>query len=241
MGTELLQANGFLVVNKPEGITSHDVVDQVRKLFPKHKVGHGGTLDPLATGVLVLGIGQGTKQLQYFLNEDKQYCAGFRLGIETNTQDSTGDVMATKESFEVLQDDVERVCHNFKGVIEQIPPMFSAKKLKGQRLYKLARKGISVERDPKKVTIHSLYLKDFNGVDGALDIQCSKGTYVRTLCHDIGARLGVGAHMTSLVRTRSGSFALKDAYDLDILKQMSMEQLMAVVINKDEVLFQVIS
>jgi tRNA pseudouridine55 synthase len=215
-----MQVSGFLLVNKPQDWTSHDVVAKLRGLFHKTKIGHGGTLDPLATGLLVVALGQATKYLHYFLNDDKEYVAQFRLGSSTNTQDSTGETRQEYVVENITMDQVRIACEAFLGAIEQIPPMFSAKKIKGKRLYKLARKGQEVEREPKEITIHHLELRSFDGINGELLIRCSKGTYVRTLCHDLGEKLGVGAHMTGLVRQRSGHFIVEEAHLIEKLVEM---------------------
>ncbi|OED34536.1 tRNA pseudouridine(55) synthase TruB [PVC group bacterium (ex Bugula neritina AB1)] len=219
-----MSTSGFLIVDKPQNLSSHDVVQKVRKLFPDQKVGHGGTLDPLATGVLVLGIGKGTKHLQKCLNDDKEYYAECSLGVTTDTQDSTGKILKNVNDFHVSKEDVERNLTDFQGDIYQMPPMFSAKKVKGKRLYELARKGVEVEREKRKIHIYELTLIFFDGEKIAMNIRCSKGTYVRTLCHDLGEKIGVGAHMSSLKRTRSGSFSLDEAFDLDHLQSLSLEQ-----------------
>lgn len=209
--------DGVLVVDKPGGMTSHDVVARVRKVLGTRKVGHGGTLDPDATGVLVLGIGRATRLLSYAQGDSKRYAARVRFGTSTTTQDASGEVLERKLA-EVTKEDVERELKAFRGTIDQVPPMVSAVKIGGERLYRKARRGESVERPARTVTIHSLEMSDFEGgaePEVSLEIECSGGTYVRTLAHDLGANLGCGAHLASLRRTRSGAFSLDDAVPLD--------------------------
>lgn len=222
-----MSALGFLVVDKPKDWTSYDVVDRAKQWFPGEKIGHGGTLDPLATGVLILAVGKATKYLHYFLNDDKEYLAHFLLGVSTDSQDSTGTIVEEREVPELDKDSFESILDSFRGRIMQTPPMFSAKKVNGKRLYKLARKGIDVQRDPKEVLIHSLALESFDGTQGAFRVACSKGTYVRTLCHDIGQTLGCGAHLTDLVRVRSGHFHLDQAHTVQRLQAMESEERLA--------------
>lgn len=220
----MVSPQGFILVDKPQGITSFDVVYKIRRLFPKCKVGHGGTLDPLATGLLVLAVGKATKQIDQFINDDKEYVAQFSLGQSTDTQDSTGTVIEEHDVGTISQEQLDEVCQQFRGAIEQVPPMYSAKKVGGKRLYSLARKGKVVEREPRSIQIHELEIVEFDGQSGTMRVSCSKGTYVRTLCHDIGHQLAVGGHMTGLVRTRSGSFLLEDAHTIEELEQMTLEE-----------------
>jgi tRNA pseudouridine55 synthase len=208
--------NGILVVDKPAGMTSHDVVDRVRKVFGTKKVGHGGTLDPDATGVLVLAVGHATRFIDYTKEAPKAYAAVATLGTTTTTQDASGEIVEER-AVDVTEDEVRAALKRFTGDIEQIPPMVSAVKIGGERLYRKARRGESVERPPRSVTIHSLELNAFDGLNAQLDVTCSGGTYVRTLIHDLGHELGCGAHMSSLRRTGSGGFALVEAVALDAL------------------------
>lgn len=207
--------DGILVVNKPLGITSHDVVDIVRKKFNIRRVGHAGTLDPMATGVLVLLIGKATKLSNTFINDDKEYRATLFFGRRTDTQDSTGRVIEERPVNGLDIDDVKGALDAFLGEIEQVPPMVSAKKYKGEKLYQLARKGKSIERRPCRIRIHEIELLDFKLPEIVFRVRCSKGTYVRTLCEDIGRRLENPAHMSALARTRSGMFSLEQSCDLD--------------------------
>jgi len=211
--------DGILVVNKPSGITSHDVVDVVREKINIRRVGHAGTLDPMATGVLVVLIGKATKLSNTFIHDDKEYVATLFLGKATTTQDSTGRVIEEKPLNGVDEASIKNTFNTFLGEIEQIPPMVSAKKYKGKRLYQLARKGKSIERKACRIKIHSIELLDFKLPEVIFRLRCSKGTYVRTLCEDIGRSLGYPAHMSALIRTRSGRFSLEQAHDLDTFSE----------------------
>ncbi len=206
--------DGFLNVNKPKGMTSHDVVDEIRKLVGREKVGHTGTLDPEATGVLPLAIGKATKIIQ-FLEGGKGYRATMRLGITTDTQDMTGKIIAKNERINIPEKRIREVFKNFLGKIEQIPPMVSAVKVKGERLYKLAREGKEVERPKRTVEIYRLDPLDYEPPDITFEVSCSRGTYIRTLCHDMGTILGCGACLKDLVRTKSGIFTLKESHPLE--------------------------
>lgn len=206
--------NGVLVVDKPAGMTSHDVVARVRKALGTRKVGHAGTLDPDATGVLVLGIGTATRLLDYAKEMPKRYTAVARFGTTTTTQDASGEVVETRP-VAFGHDELSAALDRFRGPIEQIPPMVSAVKVGGERLYKKARRGEEVERPARSVTIHALELIDFSGDEAILDVTCSAGTYIRTLIHDLGATLGCGAHMASLRRTEAAGFSEADGVPLD--------------------------
>lgn len=214
--------NGVLLVDKPKGFTSFDVIAVVRKLTGQRKTGHTGTLDPNATGVLTVLLGSATKAQDIILNHDKSYVAGFKLGLTTDTLDIWGTVTSKSES-RVSRADVERLIPKFSGEIEQVPPMYSAVKKDGQRLYDLARRGIEVERKARKVTVYKLALTDFDEEtqEGTLEISCSKGTYVRTIIDDLGAALGTGAVMTALRRTFACGFSIDDCITLDDLKLLS--------------------
>ncbi len=206
-------------VNKPKGMTSHDVVDEIRKLVGREKVGHTGTLDPEATGVLPIAIGKATKVIQ-FLEEGKGYRATMRLGITTDTQDITGKIIAKSDEINIPVERIREVFKNFLGKIEQIPPMVSAVKVRGERLYKLAREGKRVKRPQREVEIYNLNLLEYKLPDIIFKVSCSKGTYIRTLCHDMGKALGSGACLEDLVRTKSGIFTLKKSYTLEELKKL---------------------
>jgi tRNA pseudouridine55 synthase len=211
-----LVMNGILVVNKPPGWTSHDVVARVRRLTREKRVGHAGTLDPMATGVLLVCLGRATRVTEYLMTSDKTYRAVMRLGIETDTYDADGQVLVT-QPVNVDESDVRRVLARFVGQIDQVPPMYSALKREGRPLYKLARKGLEVEREPRRVTVHAITLHAWQLPDMTIDVRCSPGTYIRSLAHDVGAALGCGAHLTRLTRLASGSFTLDDAVTLQDL------------------------
>lgn len=209
--------HGFIVVDKPAGMTSHDVVARVRRLLKTKKVGHTGTLDPFATGVLPVAVEEATKAIQFLDEGVKEYRAVMRLGITTTTEDLEGEIIAELPCDGIGEAAITSVLAAFVGEIEQIPPMFSALKRNGVPLYKLARKGEEVEREPRQVTIHSLTIESIDLPLVAFTVRCSRGTYIRSLARDIGERLGCGAHLTELRRTRSGPFALADARTLEQL------------------------
>ncbi len=212
--------DGVLVLDKPRGITSNRALQQVRRLFAARKAGHCGSLDPLATGVLPICLGQATRFSGYLLGANKRYRAGCRLGRTTTTGDAEGEVIETRE-VEVDLAMVEQVCRRFVGEIEQIPPMYSALKHEGQRLYQLAREGKQVERAARKVQIYDLQLISFSDKDLVLELSCSKGTYVRTLAEDIGAALGCGAHLAALRRLAVEPFVEADAVGLEQLQELA--------------------
>ena len=198
--------NGIIIIDKPSGWTSMDVCAKLRGMFREKRIGHAGTLDPMATGILPVFVGRATRAVEFTDDYDKEYVAGLRLGVVTNTQDTTGEVLEERP-VTVNREDVERVLEQFRGPIQQVPPMYSAIKINGKKLYELARKGREVERKPRSITVHALELEGQTGEgDYILRVACSKGTYVRTLCHDIGAALGCGGTMSSLRRTRVGPF-----------------------------------
>ena len=203
-------ANGILVIDKSAGWTSQDVAAKLRGVFHERRVGHGGTLDPMATGVLPVFIGRATRAAEFLESAEKEYVAGLRLGVVTDTQDTSGTVLETN-SVCVTRAQLEAALRQFLGPIEQIPPMYSAIKINGQKLYELARRGQEVARKPRSITIHALELLEGEGADWTIRVRCSKGTYVRTLCHDLGRALGCGGCMSSLRRTRAGSFTLAQA------------------------------
>jgi tRNA pseudouridine55 synthase len=221
--------DGVVVIDKPAGRTSHDVVDRVRDVFKTRKVGHGGTLDPDATGVLLIGIGRATRLLAYAQAGPKRYRATARFGVTTSTQDASGDVLEERP-VRLSGEVIEGALASFRGEIDQIPPMVSAVRVGGERLYEKARRGEEVERRPRRVTIHSLDLVDFDGVDRAtLDVTCSGGTYVRTLIADLGEVLGCGAHLEDLRRTQAGIFTDADAVPLDELRVEALRPLVDAV------------
>jgi tRNA pseudouridine55 synthase len=214
--------NGIICVYKPQNHTSFDVVAILRKLFKTRKIGHGGTLDPMAEGVLPIFLGAATRAVDFQIDNDKEYLAGFKFGITTNTQDITGEI--TSESSRIISREEINI-ERYAGEIEQLPPMYSAVQVDGKRLYELARKGIEVERKPRKVRIHSIKIEHYADNEGIMRVSCSKGTYIRTLIHDIGQELGAGAVMTSLVRTKSGVFTLSDCHKLEDLRALSAQKL----------------
>lgn len=222
--------NGVLVIDKPKGITSHDVVNIIRRLFKIKKVGHAGTLDPIATGVLIILIGKATKDSNLLASDEKAYAVRLRLGVTTDTGDAFGRIMSTSQVQGLDRDLIERTIMSFMGEIEQIPPMFSAVKFRGKSLYKWARKGLIVPRNTRRVTIKDITIKEISTPDVSFDVLCSKGTYIRQLCVDIGERLGCGAHMTELRRIRSGDFHISQAIGIDKLKSMSDDELYKVLI-----------
>ncbi len=231
-------ANGVLLVDKPPAWTSHDVVKFVRR-FGFRKVGHCGTLDPSATGLLILVIGRATKLTNQLSGQDKVYEGTMELGTETFSQDSEGDVVATRDWSHVTPAMVQETCNDFVGPQEQIPPMVSAIKKDGRKLYDLARRGVVVERDPRPIVIHSLDVLTINLPDVAFQVRCSKGTYVRTLCADIGAALECGAFLKRLRRTASGRFDLTGAQTMDAIKTWNAETLVAHMIPLEKALAMV--
>jgi tRNA pseudouridine55 synthase len=197
---------GFLVVDKPKGITSHDIVYRVRRGINLRRIGHAGTLDPMATGVLILCIGAATRLSEYVMESSKQYTATVRLGIETDTYDADGQIIATATSDHLTQADIENALTHFQGDVEQVPPMYSAIKQDGKKLYKLARAGKEVERAARSVSMQTT-LVDLALPNLTLQVSCSAGTYIRSIAHDLGAMLDVGAHLTALRRDSSGAVA----------------------------------
>ncbi len=202
---------GILIVNKPEGWTSHDVVAKLRRILGERRIGHGGTLDPMATGVLPVFVGRATRAVEFMENADKEYIAALRLGVTTDTQDTTGTVLSEKP-VDVSRDELAAVLDKFRGEIEQLPPMYSAIKVDGKKLYEYARKGTEIERKTRKITIHELELMgQRDDGDYLLRVVCSKGTYIRALCSDIGDALGCGGAMSGLVRSRAGAYRIEDS------------------------------
>ena len=209
-----MSIDGILNVNKPVGKTSFEIVAFVRRLSGERKVGHGGTLDPKATGVLPIGLGRGTRVAEFLTAESKVYQAQVELGAATDTYDASGIITSRGDVSTVTKEQVETVLASFRGLIEQTPPLYSALKHQGQPLYRLARAGIKVPRLPRKVNIFRLELLDFELPLLTLEVTCSKGTYIRSLAHDLGQALGCGAHLKSLVRLKSGPFHLSEAVSL---------------------------
>lgn len=213
--------NGILVIDKPAGWTSHDVVNKARRILQEKRIGHTGTLDPLATGVLVLCIGKATRLVRYLESDDKAYTAQLKLGITTDTLDSEGKVLDTREYTPPSPERIKEALAGFQGAISQRPPAFSALKVSGVPSYRLARQGTPPKHGERAVTILSIDLLEYRDPLVEFNVQCSKGTYVRTLCADIGERLGTGAHLTSLIRTRAGRFGLAQAISLERLAEMA--------------------
>lgn len=211
--------NGIIIIDKQPDWTSMDVCAKLRGIFREKRIGHAGTLDPMATGVLPIFIGRATRAVEFADKGEKEYVAGLKLGLVTNTQDTSGEVLE-QHPAQITPEQLESVLPQFRGDIEQIPPMFSAIKINGKKLYELARKGREVERPARPVTIHALTVEEQIAPDEfVLRIRCSKGTYVRTLCHDIGAALGCGGCMSSLRRTMAAGFTLEQAVTLEQLQQ----------------------
>jgi len=213
------QISGLLNIDKPSGITSHDVVNRIRKVARQRKVGHAGTLDPMATGVLLVCLGQATRLIEYLVAGRKRYRATVRFGISTNTLDADGEVTAEKDPSGLTETHLRQLLPMFTGEIEQIPPIFSALKKGGKPLYKLARAGQNVEVEPRRVTIDSLTWVGWQPPDLTLDIACSPGTYIRSLARDLGQAAGTGAHLAELTRTASGDWSLAEAVSLDLLER----------------------
>ena len=221
-------ANGILIIDKPAGWTSMDVCAKLRGILHTKKVGHAGTLDPMATGVLPVFVGQATRGVSFAESGQKEYVAGLRLGLTTDTQDISGEIL-TRSDVTVTIDQVQAVLTQFTGSISQIPPMYSAVKVNGQRLYQLARKGQEIARTPRPITVYALeILEQTSPSDYVLRILCSKGTYVRTLCHDIGQALGCGGCMSSLRRTMAAGYTLADACTLEQVQQQGESLLQGV-------------
>lgn len=202
--------NGILLIDKEPGWTSSDVVVKLKGVMHERRIGHAGTLDPMATGLLTVFVGRATRAVEFAEHDAKRYLASLRLGISTDTQDITGNILEQKDAC-VDARELEAVLERFRGEQRQIPPMYSAIRIGGKRLYDIARRGGEVERPARAITIHELRLIGREGEDWLLDVKCSKGTYIRTLCHDIGAALGCGGCMSALRRTEAGAFSVRDA------------------------------
>ena len=214
--------NGILLVDKPQGWTSHDVVAKLRGVLGERRIGHSGTLDPMATGLLVVFLGRATRAVQFAEAHEKTYLAGMRTGIVTDTQDITGEVLKTA-GIRPKREELLSVLPEFTGELMQLPPMYSAVKINGQRLYKLARNGVEIQRQPRPITIGELSLLGEGEGDFSLRIRCSKGTYIRTLVNDIGEKMGCGAALSSLRRITSGDFSISQAYTLEQIIQAAEE------------------
>ncbi len=230
--------HGILNIHKPAGISSHRVVHTIRQAGKLARVGHAGTLDPMATGVLLICIGQAVRVSEYLMDHDKKYRARVRLGIETDTYDATGNVVAQRE-VQVTPDQIESALSSFVGKLAQMPPAYSAIKKNGVPHYKLARRGVPVETQPRDVEIYSITLRAIALPEVEFDVHCSKGTYIRSLAHDLGKHLGCGAHLTTLIRTAVGHFSIDDALSLDQACQALMAgSVERYLIPMDEALLQ---
>ena len=212
--------NGIIIIDKPQEWTSNDVVSRLRRVFNTRRIGHGGTLDPMATGVLPVFVGRATRGVEFFEHAEKVYETTIRFGLTTDTEDITGKTL-TETEVSLTREALEAVLPRFRGDILQVPPMYSAIKVNGQKLYDLARKGREVERQPRPITIHELQLLEFSGNEARLRVRCSKGTYIRTLCKDIGEALGCGGCMAALRRVQAGEYTLEGAIPLRELLDIS--------------------
>ena len=208
--------NGIVIIDKPMGWTSQDVVSKLRGVLKTRRIGHGGTLDPMATGVLPVFVGRGTRGVEFFEHAEKTYEATLRLGVTTDTEDTSGTVLEEKE-VHISEAEILDILPRFRGKIQQIPPMYSALKVNGQKLYDLARKGKEVERQPREIEIFKLECLELKGNEAKLLVHCSKGTYIRTLCKDIGEALGCGGCMAALRRVTAGEYTIEEAIPLQTL------------------------
>lgn len=228
---------GVLIINKPEGITSHDVVGKIRKLYGTRKVGHTGTLDPLATGVLVILLGRAAKAAEYLVADKKTYRARLTLGITTDTEDITGKILSESDAIPTHKE-VALACNKFLGKIKQIPPMYSALKVDGKKLYDLAREGIEIERKARDIEIFQLECTPTNKENEyELLVECSSGTYIRTLCADIGATLGCGGVMSALHRVCAGGFSIDSAHTLEELEALEMDERLSLLAPTESLFF----
>ena len=237
---ELKDLEGVLLIDKPSGMTSHDVVDKVRRKLKMKRIGHAGTLDPLATGLLIILVGKATKLSQYLMSLDKVYEGTITLGVATNTYDAEGEVMTTIPVPELTMDAVSKTLDSFMGDQYQTPPMFSAVKINGQPLYKLARKGQEVEREPRFIRISRFETTRFESPEIDFSLDCTKGTYVRTLASDIGEKLGCGAHLSGLRRTASDRFRIEDSITLEAFQEADRDTISKVLIAKNDALPDVV-
>lgn len=226
--------SGFLNIYKEAGFTSHDVVAKLRGILRTKHIGHTGTLDPMATGVLPIAIGRATKMIDLLKDHSKAYTATLRLGTKTDTYDISGNVVSTNDA-NASDEEIRKVCASFVGDIEQLPPMYSAKKVNGKKLYELAREGKEVERKPQRIRIESINIREIQLPKVVFSVECSKGTYIRSLCSDIGEVLGCGGCMETLERTRAGSFSLQDAHTLsEVEEARNADRLGQLLIPADE-------
>ena len=225
---------GVLIINKPQGPTSHDIVNKVRRLYSTKKVGHTGTLDPMATGVLVVLIGRAAKACEYSLSDRKIYTATLRLGIETDTEDTTGNILK-EYPVTVNEKDVKDILSGFRGRIKQTPPMYSALKVGGKKLCDIAREGGTIEREAREIEVYSISAEHIEGNDYKLEVECSAGTYIRTLCADIGKALGCGGAMASLERSAACGFPISEAHTIDEIEQLSVDERLALLRPVEEI------
>lgn len=221
---------GILLVDKPQGVTSHDVVAKMRRVFRIKKIGHAGTLDPMATGLLLILVGKATKASQYLMSMDKEYVGTIKLGETTDSQDADGEVLMTKPVPELAEADVAKVIKDFMGDQYQTPPMFSAKKINGQKLYNLARKGKEVAREPRVIHVSHYEITKFALPEISFIVRSSKGTYIRTLAHDLGDRLGCGGHLSALRRTAVGQFRVETSNTVEAIESMASSVLLDTLI-----------
>ena len=228
---------GVLIINKPEGPTSHDIVNKIRRLYSTKKVGHTGTLDPMATGVLVVLIGRAAKACEYSLSDRKKYTATLRLGIETDTEDTTGNIIRGTD-VKVSENEVQTILGRFRGRIMQIPPMYSALKVGGKKLCDIARDGGTVERQARPVDIYSISAEHIENNDYKLVVECSAGTYIRTLCADIGSALGCGGAMASLERNAACGFDIEQAHMIEEIEALSAEERLALLRPVEEIFYE---
>ena len=229
----LNKTNGIIVVNKPQDWTSHDCVAVMRRATGIKRIGHTGTLDPMATGVLPICIGTATRIMEYLDLDCKTYRATLKLGIKTDTQDIWGEIIDEKSIEGISKEQIIQVINSFMGEIVQIPPKYSALKVNGKKLYEYARAGQEVEIKSRKITVKDIVINSIDGDNIDFTVTCSKGTYIRTICNDIGEKLGCGAAMSSLVRTESGIFKIEDAIDIESIKSMSKEEILGRLIDTD--------
>lgn len=215
--------NGIIIVNKEEGLSSFAVVNRIKRLMGAEKAGHTGTLDPMATGVLPVLLGRAVKASEYMLTSDKHYVAKLMLGITTDTEDITGEILSECETIPDEKEVLEAI-NSMLGESEQIPPMYSALKVDGKKLYELARRGVEIERKPRKITVYSIKAKKLTEREYEIDVKCSKGTYIRTLCADIGKKLGTGGVMKTLMRAEASGFQISEAYTIGELEKMGEDE-----------------
>lgn len=220
-----MDKDGFIVVNKPSGITSFDVIRQVKRVYGFKKIGHAGTLDPQAEGVLIILIGKATKLSAKFMDTQKEYIARLTLGIRTDSADGDGEIICRESIPDLEQKKIESVLKYFIGEIEQIPPMYSSLKKNGKPLYEYARKGLTLPREARKINIYGIQLLNVNLPDFSFKVQCSKGTYIRVLCEDIAEKLGTVGYLSSLTRTRSGNIRIEDSVKLQDLNKDNLDDI----------------